>query len=289
MDLRALEGRLAEAESGVCPPVGTVVVTLGTTATGSVDPLDGVLTLRERYGFRVHVDAAYGGYFTLSSTLQTTARAPFAAIAEADSIVIDPHKHGLQPYGCGCVLFRDPAVGRLYRHDSPYTYFSSAELHLGEISLECSRAGAAAVALWATQQLLPMIRGGEFASDLDRCREAALDLYGRLCGDGDFVRAFAPELDIVVWAVRGATVEESSARAQAIFEEAAGRNLHLALSVLPARFFPAGTWPDAAAEASVRCLRSVLMKPEHAAWMPEIWRLLQASKEAVLNRERLPF
>ncbi len=53
------------------------------------------------------------------------ARRAFDAIAEADSIVIDPHKHGLQPYGCGCVLFRDPAVGRFYQHDSPYTYFSS--------------------------------------------------------------------------------------------------------------------------------------------------------------------
>ena len=39
------------------------------------------------------------------------------------------------------VLFADPAVGRFYAHDSPYTYFTSDELHLGEISLECSRAG----------------------------------------------------------------------------------------------------------------------------------------------------
>ena len=53
-----------------------------------------------------------------------------------------------------------PAVGRFYKHDSPYTYFTSKELHLGEISLECSRAGAAAVALWATQRLLPLEAGG---------------------------------------------------------------------------------------------------------------------------------
>ena len=30
------------------------------------------------------------------------------ALTHADSIVVDPHKHGLQPYGCGCVLYRDP-------------------------------------------------------------------------------------------------------------------------------------------------------------------------------------
>ncbi|MEU0060496.1 hypothetical protein [Streptomyces sp. NPDC006334] len=52
--------------------------------------------------------------------------------------LIDPHKHGIQPYGCGAVLFRDPEVGRFYLQNSPYSYFTSSELHLGGISLECS-------------------------------------------------------------------------------------------------------------------------------------------------------
>jgi glutamate/tyrosine decarboxylase-like PLP-dependent enzyme len=158
MDLTVLESLLATDK------IGTVVVTLGTTAIGSVDPLDQIVTLQKKYKFRIHVDAAYGGYFTLTANLSPETRAAFDAIPHADSIVIDPHKHGLQPYGCGCILFRDPAVGRLYKHDSPYTYFSSKDLHLGEISLECSRAGASAVALWATQQLLPYVPGGAFAT-----------------------------------------------------------------------------------------------------------------------------
>ena len=152
MDMDALRERLKKDD------VGTVVVTMGTTATGSVDPLPEILALREHYGFRVHCDAAYGGYFVLAENLTEETRRAFDRMRDADSIVIDPHKHGLQPYGCGCVLFRDPSVGRLYKHDSPYTYFSSKELHLGEISLECSRPGAAAVALWATQRLLPLER-----------------------------------------------------------------------------------------------------------------------------------
>ena len=101
------------------------------------------------------------------------AAAPFAAIARADSIVVDPHKHGLQPYGCGCVLFADPGVGRLYAHDSPYTYFTSDDLHLGEISLECSRAGAAAAALWTTLRALPLTRAG-LGRHLAAARAAAL-------------------------------------------------------------------------------------------------------------------
>jgi glutamate/tyrosine decarboxylase-like PLP-dependent enzyme len=285
MDMRALEARLAQAEVGERRPVGTVVATLGTTATGSVDPLKEMVELRERYGFRIHVDAAYGGYFKLSSMLQTNTQASFDAVAAADSIVIDPHKHGLQPYGCGCVLFRDAGVEGLYRHDSPYTYFTSAELHLGEISLECSRAGASAVALWATQQVLPMVTKGAFAGQLDLCREAAMDLYARLAADPDFVPAFVPELDITVWAVRAERMAESSRYAQAIFEECGRRGLHLAVATLPARFFPEGTWPDTGAAAMVQCLRSVLMKPEHAHWMSEIFQRLAGAKEAVFARE----
>src|SRR5437016_10302201 len=116
----------------------------------------------------------------LAGNLGEHAKAAFAKICEVDSIVVDPHKHGLQPYGCGCVLFRDQSVGRFYKHDSPYTYFSSADLHLGEISLECSRPGAAAVALWATQRLLPLKPGGEFAGMLEAGRNAALELHRRL-------------------------------------------------------------------------------------------------------------
>src|SRR5436853_478226 len=132
----------------------------------AVDPLDAIVELRRRYDVRVHADAAYGGYFLLVKDLAAETRRAFDRIAEAASVVIDPHKHGLQPYGCGCVLFRDPAVGRLYYHDSPYTYYTSTDVHLGEISLECSRPGAAAVALWATQRLFPLVPNGEFAKGL---------------------------------------------------------------------------------------------------------------------------
>ena len=283
MDMAALESTLKNGD------VGTVVVTLGATATGAVDPLHKVLALRDNYPFRVHVDAAYGGYFSLVPNLGEEAARAFACIAEADSIVVDPHKHGLQPYGCGCILFRDPAVGRFYKHDSPYTYFTSSDLHLGEISLECSRAGASAVALWATQQLLPLIRTGEFANGLASSREAAMLLQKKICADDRFVSPFAPELDILVWAVRAANVAASSQLAQQIFAAAARKNLHLALAQLPTSFFPAGTWPDQPQQGTVTCLRSVLMKPEHLSWLQEIWgRLSQVTAEVLAQPAATP-
>jgi tyrosine decarboxylase/aspartate 1-decarboxylase len=275
MNLDALEDELRKGD------VGTVVATLGTTAIGAVDPLDQILALRDQYGFRVHVDGAYGGYFGLiPEAIEEPARRAYGAIHEADSIVVDPHKHGLQPYGCGCVLFLDPAVGRFYKHDSPYTYFTSKELHLGEISLECSRAGASAVALWATQKLLPLTPGAEFARGLERGRKAAVELDRRLRGDGrwEALAEGGPELDIVVWKARAETPARASQLAQSIFLACSARNLHLALVQLPQSWFrPAGDeTPGKAAEPGT-CLRSVLMKPEHEAWLNRIWSELSAA------------
>ena len=278
MDMDALGERLKKDD------VGTVVVTMGTTATGSVDPLPEILALREQYGFRVHCDAAYGGYFVLAENLTEETRHAFERMRDADSIVIDPHKHGLQPYGCGCVLFRDASVGRLYKHDSPCTYFSSKELHLGEISLECSRPGAAAVALWATQRLLPLLKAGEFAQGLERCREAALEFHRRLASDQRFVAGFLPELDIVIFAPRADNLRATSLLSRKIFEAAAARNLHLAVAELPAEFFGLGNGP-AANQSTVTCLRSVLMKPEHKEWIGKIWEILSEATEEVLRAE----
>ncbi len=286
MRVEALETELRKGD------IGTVVVTLGTTAIGAVDPLVEVLALRERYGFRVHVDAAYGGYFRLiSEALDEPARRAYAAIDQVDSIVIDPHKHGLQPYGCGCVLFRDPGVGRIYKHESPYTYFTSKQshlhsseqkslaggpVHLGEVSLECSRAGAAAVALWATQQLLPLVPKGEFARGLARGRAAALELDRRLRHDqtGRFqpLACNPPQLDIVVWKLKAETAKRASELARELFAASAGRDLHLALVELPLAWFgPADSEAAGATAGSVTCLRSVLMKPEHEVWLDRIW------------------
>ena len=260
--------------------IGTVVATLGTTAAGAVDPLPEILDLCRAHGVRVHADAAYGGYFTLASNLDAEARRAFDRIAGCDSIVIDPHKHGLQPYGCGAVLFRDPSVGRHYRHDSPYTYFTSKELHLGEISLECSRAGAAAVALWTTHRLLPLERGGEFAHGLETGREAALQLHAAVASDARFAAFGPPELDIVVFSRRAASASAASAANRRLFEAAAANDLHLALATFPRlmleRSGAVETW-DAPA---LTCLRACVMKPEHRDWMPEILARLRRAADA---------
>ncbi|MFG2563598.1 pyridoxal phosphate-dependent decarboxylase family protein [Streptomyces sp. NPDC048496] len=262
MDLGALEDLLRAGE------VGTVVLTTGTTGLGAVDPVHEALPLAERHGVRVHVDAAYGGFFTLLAGLEGAEGLPpepWRAIARCDSVVVDPHKHGLQPYGCGAVLFRDPEVGRFYLHDSPYTYFTSTELHLGEISLECSRAGASAAALWLTFQLLPPTPDG-LGRVLAAGRRAALS-WAELIDTSDVLELYQqPELDIVSYfpVVAPATLTGIDTASARILADGMTSPDPVFLSTLKAgsEAFTA-RHPKITADADgARILRSVLMKPE---------------------------
>jgi glutamate/tyrosine decarboxylase-like PLP-dependent enzyme len=168
-------------------------------------------------------------------------------------------------------------VGQLYKHESPFTYFSSAELHLGEISLECSRPGAAAVALWATQQLLPLVRGGDFAAMLDDCLKAAENFWKKLRDSEYLVPLMEPELDIIVYAVDASDSSTATDRAQKLFAKAAEHDLHLALIELPVDLVRHYAPELRANSETVTCLRSVLMKPEHCDWLERIVGILETS------------
>ncbi|HXP18724.1 MAG TPA: aminotransferase class V-fold PLP-dependent enzyme [Streptosporangiaceae bacterium] len=271
IDLGALEALLARGR------IGTVVATAGTTALGAVDPVHEVLAIARRYDARVHVDAAYGGFFTVlagAGDRAGLAEAPWRAIAECDSVVVDPHKHGLQPYGCGAVLFRDPRVGRLYLHESPYTYFTSDELHLGEISLECSRAGAAAAALWLTFQLLPPTPDG-LGRVLAAGRRAALDWAQLIADSGRLELYQRPELDIVCYfpavsPLSMSAIDQASARMLAAGMADPSRPVYLSTLQVD-RGDLARRHPDVTADRErTRILRSVLMKPESEGYLPEL-------------------
>ena len=252
MNTEALEQMLATSE---VPPI--VVVTLGTTGLGKVDPLADVVALKEKYSFRIHVDAAYGGYFKLCKLSEETQQ-HFEAMPHADSIVIDPHKHGLQPYGCGSILLKNPAEGRFYKHESPYTYFTSGELHLGEITLECSRPGTAAAALWATMKKFPLEKDNRFAKRLQESLLAAKGLHESALEKGFW--SLDPELDICVFSTKGTSSAEISIQNRAFFERKAKEGIHLALLKVQREQWP---WDLQWDSNELVVVRSVLMKPEH--------------------------
>ena len=271
-----LEAVAAEIERG---GVGTVVLTPGTTGLGAVDDIQAALGLKERYGVRLHVDGAYGGFYTLLGEHDA-----YEAIGQCDSVVVDPHKHGLQPYGCGAVLFADRTVVRFYKHDSPYTYFTSEELHLGEISLECSRAGAAAGALWLTLQAFPLERDHGLGPILAACRRAALALADRLRESNTLQLHLDPALDIVSYWPRRARMSQIDAASDAMLHAGmanAEQPVFLSTLRVDADAF-AALHPDVERDAdSARVLRSVLMKPEHDAWVEPLHSRLEALAQAL--------
>jgi len=271
MDMSALEQVLAAGE------VGTVVVTPGTTGLGAVDPVHEIVALAKIHGVRVHADAAYGGFFRLLAERDPPAvdPAPFLALAEVDSLVVDPHKHGLQPYGCGAVFLKDPAVGRFHAHDSPYTYFSSDEVHLGELTLECSRPGAAAAALWTTMRAVPFRPHEGLGEMLAAGRRATLAWAEALKDDPKLRLLLPPETDILCFGARAPeTASAISAATDRIFERtgaaAPGQDVHLA-KVRLQRAEVAPHWPELHWDHdTVTLVRSVLMKPAHETWWPRL-------------------
>ena len=274
IDLDALQALLRTGR------VGTVVLTAGTTGLGAVDAVDEALVLARAHGVRVHVDAAYGGFFAILAWAgdPLVPGAPLRAIAECDSVAVDPHKHGLQPYGCGAVLFRDASVARLYAHDSPYTYYTSAVGHLGEISLECSRAGAAAAALWLTLRAFPPEPDG-LGAVLSAGVRAARRWHELLDASEVLAPCHRPELDIVTLAPRSArTLSTLDSACQGMLRRGMTEPDPVFLSTLRIdgpRLVAAlpGLGDDA---PSARVLRSVLMKPAHELWVERLHARVEA-------------
>ncbi len=213
MDVEALRKRLRRGD------VGTVVATMGTTATGSVDPLAEILELSDQARFPVPRRCRVWRLLSIGGKPRGRNAQSFDQIAHADSIVIDPHKHGLQPYGCGCVLFRDPTVGRLYNHDSPYTYL-------------VPRNSIWVKSAWSVRGRVPRVWRSGPRNACSLCASAAnsrtpSSAAGKLLAASTNVSPrtvpfrFSPELDIVVFAPRAASVEEASALTRRIYQAAA--------------------------------------------------------------------
>ncbi|MCH4889414.1 aminotransferase class I/II-fold pyridoxal phosphate-dependent enzyme [Acidaminobacter sp. JC074] len=101
MDMEALERFIMQdKEDGKIP--FCVVGTLGTTNTGTIDPLDELSHIAHKHNLWFHVDAAYGGSVLLSS-YKVLGR----GIEKSDSMTWDAHKWLFQTYGCSMILCRD--------------------------------------------------------------------------------------------------------------------------------------------------------------------------------------
>lgn len=180
-------GRAVENEVPILCAVGM----LGTTEFGTVDPIHRLVEERDRWrargvDFGVHVDAAWGGYLMSvfrrpDGGLHTrdevaaegfdyfpseTVYRAFEAVAQADSVTVDPHKLGYIPYPAGAFVARNREVVDFITQEAAYVFDLGDDavevprrqkLHnLGQYILEGSKPGAAAAAVHVTHRVLPL-------------------------------------------------------------------------------------------------------------------------------------
>ncbi len=251
-----------------------VIPTIGTTLCGAVDPLHEIVEFKNSFGFRVHVDAAYGGYFYIvRSRLSKSVCDALSALPMADSIVIDPHKHGLQAFGCGSLLIncenKAPSAA-VYDHESPYTYFDASGVSIGKSTLECSRSGAAAAALWATMQCYPLTSDGDFSKLLSDCNMAATKITDFLQSDKKMFEVLVAnlDLDIVVFYPVARNAQEITNASNHIYNKVKELGFYMALAQVDLKQYGRTHFGQAT------CIRLTLMKKEHLATVHSLYDAL---------------
>lgn len=248
MDADALEQCLAELAAAEQPVLACVGV-VGGTEFGTIDPLDAIVAARERWaarglGFAVHADADWGGY--LATLLRdpdgglrrreevagefTTFPAPpvyaaLAALADTDSVTVDPHKLGHLAYGAGAFLCRDQRAMELLAESADYVFhpavtatgegaavdaagaYRRRHRGLGRVIIEGSKPGAMAAAVCVTHRVLPLHAEGfgRLTATTLRSTEALVAalpaLAARLAGRAHLLLPFPADSNLVCLAL----------------------------------------------------------------------------------------
>lgn len=222
-------------------PVLLCVGVLGSTEFGTIDPVDALVTARERWaarglGFGVHVDAAWGGYLATlfrepDGRLRTLpamreefqdfpapeVHAAVGALARVDSITVDPHKLGYIPYGAGAFLCRDQRAMALLAEDADYVFspgedgdFFRRFRQLGRYIPEGSKPGAAAAAVYVTHRVLPLDHENfgalprESILATEAFRTAATRFAARMAGKLHCSLPFEPDSNLICLALNPA-------------------------------------------------------------------------------------
>lgn len=102
IDINKLKKMIAEDKSSGMKPF-FLVGTVGTTKTGSIDPIEELADIAARENLWLHADGAYGALFMLTEE----GRSKLKGLERSDSIALDPHKTLSIPYGTGCLLVKD--------------------------------------------------------------------------------------------------------------------------------------------------------------------------------------
>jgi aromatic-L-amino-acid decarboxylase len=209
---RLREAVVADRAAGLTP--FAVVSSAGTTNTGAVDSLDAVADLCAAERLWHHIDGAYGAFFQLDPTLQSTLH----GLSRADSLTLDPHKGMFLPYGTGALLVRDGAALRA-AHEATADYlpamphpddFYDPSQHGPDLSR-----GFPGLRVWLCVKLFG---AAAFRAAVAEKRRLTLDAFARIAALPNVVIDAPPELSLFAFHVTwpGATLADEDAATRAV-------------------------------------------------------------------------
>jgi aromatic-L-amino-acid decarboxylase len=126
----------ADLAAGLTP--FCVVPTVGTTSTSSIDPVAAVGEVARRYKLWMHVDAAYAG----PAAVLDEFRHILDGAAQADSLVVNPHKWLFTPVDLSVLYLKRPEIMRRavsLAEVPPYLASNDQAVNLTEYSVQLGR------------------------------------------------------------------------------------------------------------------------------------------------------
>ena len=183
-------------------PVLCAVAVIGSTEESAVDPLAGLLELRQQYrqrglNFMIHADAAWGGYFRSMLrpgrgpvlphdgpdvpvyAMSEYVQAQYEALPHADTITVDPHKGGYIPYPAGALCYRNADLRNSISLRAPVVFHNQTEPTIGIYGIEGSKPGSAAAAVWLAHRVIRPDKSG-YGRILGQCMWTARRMFCRL-------------------------------------------------------------------------------------------------------------
>lgn len=121
-----------------------VIAAAGSVSTGAIDPIRELAGICRAEELWLHVDGAYGA----PAAVLPEAHSDLRALAEADSLALDPHKWLYMPAEAGCVLVRTPGeLLATFDYSPRYYQLQEDELHYYKYGPQNTR-GFRALKVW---------------------------------------------------------------------------------------------------------------------------------------------
>jgi len=178
-------------EHAIGPNTVGIFATAGTTYLGQVDPIEEIADTASKHRLPLHIDAAFGGFvIPFLNDLGIGHHAFDFQVDGVTSVSTDPHKMGLGPIPCGCILFRSERHLKTVTRQVPYLRGASAF----QPTLLGTRPAGSILGTWAVMKHLG--RSG-YRSIVRQCMKRTMNIKDRVEPSSTLSLAIQPVMNIL--------------------------------------------------------------------------------------------